>query len=122
MPTETNRVWVGHITYVPLSGGRWAYLAVWMDLFSRRIVGWQLETHMREELIVKALKKGIRTRRPPKQMLIHSDRGGQYEGKAFRRLLAGKHFRQSMSGAGNPYDNAFMESCFGRFKPVKPTA
>jgi putative transposase len=116
IPTQTNQVWVGDITYIPLSGSRWAYLAVWMDLFSRRIVGWQLDTHMREELIIKALKKGIHTRCPPAQLLIHSDRGGQYEGKAFRKLLADRHFRQSMSGADNPYDNAFMESCFGRFK------
>ena len=104
-PTQTNQVWVGDITYIPLSAGRWAYLAVWMpacrtdrDLFSRRIVGWQLETHMREELIIKALKKGIHTRCPPRQLLVHSDRGGQYEGKVFRKLLADRHFRQSMIG------------------------
>lgn len=115
-PTMPNQIWVGDITYIPLSGSRWAYLAVWMDLFSRKIVGWQLETHMKEELIVKALRKAVHTRRPPKQMLVHSDRGGQYEGKIFRSLLARNCFRQSMSGTGNPYDNAFMESCFGRFK------
>jgi transposase InsO family protein len=118
-----DQIWVGDITCIPLSGGRWACLAVWMDLFSRKTVGWQLETHMEEERIVKALKKGIRARRPPRRMLVHSDRepvptcrGGRYEGKIFRSLLARNHFRQSMSGAGNPYGNAFMESCLGRFK------
>lgn len=115
-PVRVNQVWVGDITYIPLKGGQWGYLAVWMDLFSRRVTGWQLADHMREELIVEALKKALVNRNPSKGMIIHSDRGGQYAGKKFRKLLEGRTLLQSMSGADNPYDNAFMESYFSRFK------
>ena len=115
-PTKVNEVWVGDLTYIPLHGGQWAYLAIWMDLYSRRIVGWQLATHMREELIVAAFKKALLLRSAEKGMILHSDRGGQYAGRVFRKLLANRKFVQSMSRADDPYDNAFMESCFSRFK------
>lgn len=115
-PSKINEVWVGDLTYIPLYGGQWAYLAVWMDLYSRRIIGWQLTDHMREELIVSAFKKALRLRAAKKKLIVHSDRGGQYAGKKFRKLLADKRLLQSMSRANNPYDNAFMESCFSRFK------
>jgi transposase InsO family protein len=59
-PVQPDEVWVGDITYLPLSEGRWAYLSVWMDLYSRRIVGWQLEGHMREELVIASLNKPLR--------------------------------------------------------------
>lgn len=115
-PLYINEVWVGDITYIPLKGGSWAYLAVWMDLCSRRIVGWYLADHMREELVIKALKKAFKLRSPVKGLLVHTDRGGQYAGHAFRRLLQQHEVLQSMSKADDPYDNAFMESCFSRFK------
>lgn len=115
-PTEINEVWVGDITYIPLKDSCWAYLAVWMDLYSRRIVGWCLLEHMREELVVEALNKALLRRSPSKGMIIHSDRGGQYAGHAFRAILQKHQLIQSMSRADNPYDNAFMESCFSRFK------
>lgn len=109
------------VAYIPLYGGQWASLAVWMDLYSRRIVAWQLANHMREELIVAAFKKAILLRSAEKGMILHSDRGGQYAGKVFRKLLADRKFVQSMSRADDPYDNAFMDgvarrSCFSRFK------
>ncbi|GAA4439389.1 hypothetical protein GCM10023188_35720 [Pontibacter saemangeumensis] len=104
-------MWVGDITYIPLAGGGFLYLAVWMDLYSRRIVGWQLEEHMQEELVVEALRRALSIRTVARGMIAHSDRGGQYAGKAFRRLLDKHKMRQSMSRAGNAYDNAFMESC-----------
>ena len=115
-PKKPNEVWVGDITYIPLSEGRWAYLSVWMDLYSRRIVGWQLDTHMREELVVASLKKAFNTREVKPGLILHSDRGGQYAGGAFRKVLVKRKINQSMSRADNPYDNAFMESCFSRFK------
>ena len=115
LPDRPNEIWVGDITYIPLSAGRWAYLSVWLDLYSRKIVGWQLEDHMQEELVIASLEKALYSRSPPAGLIVHSDRGGQYGGKAFRRLL-GKKRKQSMSRADNPYDNAFMESCFSRFK------
>jgi transposase InsO family protein len=114
-PVRVNQVWVGDITYIPLKGGQWGYLAVWMDLFSRRVTGWQLADHMREELVV-AFKKALGNRNVAGGLIIHSDRGGQYAGKKFRKLLSGQALLQSMSGADNPYDNAFMESYFSRFK------
>ena len=70
---------------------------------------------MQEGLVIAALKKALYTRRPAAGLIIHSDRGGQYGGKAFRRLL-GRDIKQSMSRADNPYNNAYMESCLSRFK------
>jgi transposase InsO family protein len=115
-PIAPNQVWVGDITYVALSNGGFLYLAVWMDLFSRKIIGWQLEINMREELVIAAFKKACQNRSLGKGVIIHSDRGGQYAGNAFRKLIADKECIQSMSRADNAYDNAFMESCFSRFK------
>jgi len=115
-PVRINEVWVGDITYIPLKDSGWGYLAVWMDLFSRKVTGWQLLDHMREDLIVQAFKKSWSNRNALKGLIIHSDRGGQYAGKIFRKLLTGYDLLQSMSGADNPYDNAFMESHFSRFK------
>lgn len=115
-PIKPAEVWVGDITYIPLSQGRWAYLSVWMDLYSRRIAGWQLDNHMREELIVASLKKAFASTSIQPGLILHSDRGGQYAGSEFRRLLVKRKIDQSMSRADNPYDNAFMESCFSRFK------
>lgn len=115
-PVKPDEVWVGDITYIPLVGGGFLYLAVWMDLFSRKIVGWQLRGHMREELVIEALQKALQSRKVNEGLLLHSDRGGQYAGTKFRRLMEKKKMAQSMSRADNAYDNAFMESCFSRFK------
>lgn len=115
-PNTPNEVWVGDITYIPMAGGRFLYLAIWMDLFSRRIVGWHLDERMKESLIIEAFKKALMLRSISKGMMIHSDRGGQYASGTFRKLLQDKEIIQSMSRAKNAYDNAFMESCFSRFK------
>ena len=116
MPKQPNEVWAGDITFIPLAAGEWCYLSVWMDLFSRRIIGWQLDDNMEETLITAAFKKALAVRKIHKGVIIHSDRGGQYAGNIFRKMIADKHMLQSMSRADNPYDNAFMESCFSRFK------
>lgn len=115
-PVKPDEVWVGDITYLPLSEGRWAYLAVWMDLYSRRIVGWQVENHMREELVIAALGKALHTRSVKPGLIVHSDRGGQYAGGEFRKGLVKRKIKQSMSRADDPYDNAAMESFFSRLK------
>jgi transposase InsO family protein len=115
-PRKANEIWVGDITFIPLSGGNWCYLSVFMDLFSRRIIGWQVDDNMKETLVTAALNKAIRTRKIYNGLIIHSDRGGQYGGKVFRSVIEKKKMLQSMSRADNPYDNAFMESCFSRFK------
>lgn len=116
LPQKPNEVWVGDITYIPLTEGRWAYLSLWMDLYSRKIVGWHLADNMQEGLIVAAFKKALQSRAVPKGMIVHSDRGGQYAGSAFRALLMKRKISQSMSRADNVYDNNFMESCFSRIK------
>lgn len=116
-PVRVNEVWVGDITYVPLrTHRRFAYLALLMDLFSRRIVGWQLRDDMTEALTLACLTEAIRARQPPPGLIHHTDRGGQYAGHAYRTVLRRASISQSMSRADNCYDNAFQESCFGTIK------
>jgi len=115
-PSGINQVWLGDITFVPLAGSRFAYLALLMDLYSRRIVGWELDEHMAEALVLAALRQAIATRQPPPGLIHHTDRGGQYAGGEYRRVLGRARMRQSMSRADNCYDNAFLESCFGTIK------
>ena len=115
-PVKINQVWVGDITFIPLKSGGWCFLAVWMDLFSRKVTGWQLLNNMKEGLVVEAFKKSWSNRKASNGLVVHSDRGGQYAGNIFRKLLTGHKVLQSMSGVDNPYDNAFMESYFSRFK------
>lgn len=115
-PTEVNQVWVGDISYIPLRGGGYLYLALLLDMYSRRIVGWDLRDHMKESLVAAVLRQAIKQRRPPADLIHHTDRGGQYAGQAYRQMLARAGMRQSMSRAANVYDNVFMESCFGTIK------
>jgi len=115
-PEGINQLWVGDITYVPLAGGDFLYLAMLMDRFSRRIIGWELQDHMRESLVLAALRAAIALRQPRSGLIHHTDRGGQYAGAEYRKLLARAGMPQSMSRAENCYDNAFMESCFGTIK------
>jgi transposase InsO family protein len=115
-PKTINRLWVGDITYVPLVGGAFLYLALLMDRYSRRIIGWDLEAHMKESLVLAALRAAIALRRPRPGLVHHTDRGGQYAGAEYRGVLARSRMSQSMSRADNCYDNAFMESCFGSLK------
>lgn len=114
-PTGPNQTWVSDITYIPLTNGKWLYLAVWVDLWSRRVVGWCLADHMRDELVITALRRALLGRQPANGLILHSDRGGQYASKEFRKLLAGKYL-QSMSRAGECYDNAVAESFWSRLK------
>ncbi len=118
---EIDEVWVADFTYIPLatrtSRGRFGYLALLMDLCSRRIVGWEYGSSMDEELVLGALRRAIRERQPRPSLIHHSDRGGQYAGQRYRAMLRRSGMRQSMSVAGNCYDNAFMESCFGTVEP-----
>ncbi|WP_373653605.1 IS3 family transposase [Schlesneria sp. DSM 10557] len=115
-PSSLNDLWVGDISYVPLTDGRFCYLAVLTDRYSRRIVGWNVDQSMTEELVIPALQAAIRDRQPAPMMIHHTDRGGQYAGGRYRAILRRAGSRQSMSRADNCYDNAFMESCFGTLK------
>jgi putative transposase len=119
-PQGINEMWVGDITYIPLmarsGSGRFGYLALLMDLWSRRIVGWEYGSSMDEDLVLGALRRAIKERQPPPGLIHHTDRGGQYAGKRYREVLRRAGMRQSMSAAESCYDNAFMESCFGTVK------
>lgn len=111
-----DRKWTCDITYVPSDQG-WLYLAVVMDLFSRKIVGWSMRDHLRVELVSEALEMAIAARRPAAGSLLHhSDRGVQYTCGEYQRLLADHGITCSMSGCGNCYDNAVTESFFGTLK------
>lgn len=111
-----NRLWVGDITYIPVTEIRFAYLAVLMDRFSRRIVGWSLRDDLTEAVVLESIRMAIANRNPSPGLIHHSDRGGQYAAKGYRGVLRRAEISQSMSRADNCYDNAFMESCFGTLK------
>ena len=110
-----NRVWLGDITYVPTSQG-WLYLAAVLDLHSRRIVGWALDQTMTTALVQAALKMALGRRQPAAGLVHHTDRGRQYTSADYQDLLKAQGLVASMSGAGNCYDNAPMESFFGTLK------
>ncbi len=124
-PDGVNQLWVGDITYVPLIGGEFLYLAMLMDRFSRRVVGWDLRDNMQESLVLAVLRAAIGLRQPKPGLVHHTDRGGQYAGAQYRKMLERARMSQSMSRANDCYDNAFMESCFGTIKTeleMKPYA
>jgi putative transposase len=110
-----NQVWLADITYVPTSEG-WLYLAVVLDLFTRKIVGWAMRDHMRAELTIAALTMAIQRQKPPPGLIHHSDRGSQYAAADYRKVLDAAGMSQSMSRKGNCWDNAPIESCFGTIK------
>jgi len=110
-----NKVWASDITYIQM-GKCWLYLAVFIDLFSRTIVGWSLSESLDHSFVIQALWRAVLRRRPPKGLMIHSDRGIQYCCEGFRRAVAQFGFIQSMSRKGNCWDNAVAESFFHLLK------
>jgi putative transposase len=114
-PDGPNQVWLQDITYVPTAHG-WLYLALVLDLWSRKIVGWAMADHLRSQLVVAALQMAQTQRQPDKGLLVHSDRGVQYASKETREFLQRHGWIASMSRTANPYDNAWMESAIGKIK------
>ena len=114
-PVAPNQIWAGDITYLKTGEG-WMYLAIVMDLYSRRIVGWHASKRMTTDLIRKALIMAYNLRRPPKGLVFHSDRGSQYTSQRYRKLLDGYGIRASMGDVGTCYDNAVVERFFGSLK------
>ena len=110
-----NKIWVTDITYIRTREG-WLYLCVFLDLFSRLIVGYAMEDHMRTSLVTTALQRGYWRRKPPVGLMIHSDRGSQYASYDFRDMLKAYRMTQSMSRRGNCWDNAVGESIFHTLK------
>jgi transposase InsO family protein len=110
-----DQVWLADITYIPTGEG-WLYLAVILDLFTRKVVGWAMRNHMRAELTIAALTMAIQRRRPGVGLVHHSDRGSQYAAGDYRDILQAAAITRSMSRKGNCWDNAPMESFFGTLK------
>lgn len=113
--TAPNEKWLGDITYIRTMEG-WLYLAVILDCFSRKIVGWSMSQHIDAELVCQAMNMAIFNRCPEGQVICHSDRGKQYASASMHRLLKKHNFQMSMSRKGDPWDNAMMESFFGKLK------
>lgn len=113
---EPDRVWVADMTYI-WTGEGWLYLAVVIDLFSRRVVGWSMADHMRTELVLTALDAALGQRKASHQgLMFHSDRGSQYASADYQRALRAANIQCSMSRRANCWDNAVAESFFGTIK------
>jgi len=113
--TLPNTVWLSDITYIPTGEG-FLYLTAVLDLHSRLVVGWSMSDGLDAEATVQALQMAIEQRKPPRGLIVHSDRGLQYASGVFRTVLECNGFRQSMSRKANCWDNAPMESFFGTLK------
>ena len=110
-----NEVYVGDITYIRTQQG-WLYLAVVIDLYSRKVVGWSMDDTMKVSLVNNALEMALHTRKPNANLIWHTDRGSQYASDSHRALLAKYHILQSMSAKGDCWDNAVSESFFHSLK------
>lgn len=113
--TRPNRVWLSDITYLPTQEG-WLYLAAVLDLGTRRVVGWAMQTTLEQSLVIRALTAAVLARRPEPGLIHHSDRGCQYASRAYQQVLADHGLRPSMSRKGDCWDNAPMESFFRTLK------
>ena len=110
-----NQKWAGDISYIWTREG-WLYLAVILDLHSRRVIGWAVSNRMKRDLAIRALKMAIALRSPPRGCIFHSDRGSQYCSHDYQKVLREHGFKVSMSGKGNCYDNAAVETFFKTIK------
>ena len=110
-----NKIWVADITYIPTKK-RTLYLAVFIDIFSRKVVGWAMDTKMKEHLVISAFNQAYGKEHPNSGLVVHTDQGSQFTSKNFRMLLKSKKAIHSQSRKGNPYDNALMESFYRTLK------
>lgn len=112
---KPNHIWAADIT-VLWSGSGWLYLAIVMDLYSRRIIGWAMQKRMTDDLVINALDTALGQRKPHRELIHHSDQGSQYASEVFLSTLRKNHIAPSMSRRGNCYDNAVVESFFKSLK------
>ncbi len=112
---EPNKIWASDITYIRIKEG-WLYLVVIMDIYSRMIVGWSMSQSISRVFVMTAINHALVNRNPEEGLIFHSDRGSQYASEDVRSLLSNRKFNQSMSGKGNCYDNAVVESFFSFLK------
>jgi len=115
MPDRPNSSWVADITYIYTQEG-WLYLATIMDLYSRKIIGWSLRYRLTKELVIAALHMALKQRKLLSNLILHSDRGSQYASELYQTLLERNGILCSMSGKGNCWDNAVMESFYHTLK------
>jgi putative transposase len=111
-----NQLWVADITYIPITAGGFLYLAVVLDVWSRRIVGWSMQNHLRTDLVTAALEMALKQRKPAKGVIHHSDHGCQYTSIEFGSRCRKAGVRPSMGSVGDCYDNAMCESFFATLK------
>ena len=114
-PKEPNRIWGSDLTYLKV-GAKWYYLCVIIDLFSRKVIAWQLSDKADSQLVIETFKKAYRNRNCPQGLMFHSDRGSQFTSLALRKLLDELNVVQSFSGKGCPFDNAVVEAFFKYLK------
>jgi putative transposase len=114
-PEQANEIWAGDVTYLRTGQG-WMYLAVVMDLYSRRIIGWSIHKRMTVDLVERAMQMALNIRQPAKGLIFHSDRGSQYTSHRFQKQLKDNNIIASMSGRGACWDNAVVERFFGSLK------
>ena len=112
---QPNQKWAGDISYIWTREG-WLYLAVMMDLHSRRIIGWVVSNRLKKDLALQALNRAVALRNPPPGLIHHTDRGSQYCSHNYQKRLRQLGFKPSMSGRGNCYDNAVVETFFKTLK------
>jgi len=110
-----NQIWIGDITYIHTKRG-YLYLAVFLDVYSRRVVGWSMERRMKEDLVIHAFLQAYGREKPTAGLIVHTDQGSQYTGANFRATLNAHGATHSNSRKGNPYDNAMMESFYRTLK------
>ena len=113
--TAKNKIWVGDITYIPTRHG-FLYLAVFIDIFSRKVIGWSMDTRIKDSLVMAAFYQAVGREHPNEGLVVHTDRGSQYTSQRFQAQLLRYGCQQSMSRKGNPYDNAVMESFYRTLK------
>lgn len=114
-PSAANDLWAGDISIIETDEGV-MYLSVVMEMWSRAVIGWDIQSSMNENLVIRALEKAIRNRKPKAGLIVHTDRGSQYASIRYRQLLSENNITQSMSYKGNCYDNAAVESFFATLK------
>jgi putative transposase len=113
--TRPNQIWAADLTYLP-AGGRWWFLAVVLDQYSRRVLTWRLARTRTSRLMRRIVEAAYRRRRPPTGLIFHSDRGSEFQGLPLQQLLAARGIRQSMTRSGAPDENAHVESFFHSLK------
>lgn len=114
-PENANELWAGDISNIETKEGV-MYLSVVLDLWSRAVIGWEMQSSMTENLVMKSLNNAVRNRKPKGELIVHTDQGSQFRSVRYRELLSENNFIQSMSYKGNCYDNAAVESFFASLK------